>query len=319
MKKIKDIEGKKLKNMKRKIFGIPIALLVIGVLLIGGVSAALMTYFGIITTTINVDKAVTLGGTGCVNDVCIDTTSIFGGETTTSELYIIASHTSVDGEVELTTVCSATVTPNSCADVITTPIFELSIPTVTEANSVQDRVVAKSNAIAVNDITTLTFDYNLTITTTKNSPYFVLVFDTNGDSVADTWAVSLQDTATEANTWYTHGNGLLYHNVGTCTQSNPCNLAGLKTAVGSGNLLQVKVMIGYWGDITATTALVKNIKINGVDVTVNGLVIRHYDSEDQEDLESGETIVDFLVETTFPYASIPAEYTITTNIVPVTE
>lgn len=301
-------------NKKILMFGI------LAILGVGLASAAILTYFGMITTTVNVGQAVTLNGENCNAGVCSETIPIGetqGGETVTSEVYELKSHTSVDGVVLLEMGCSSDTEEDSCDEIISKPVFELSIPSQTAPNLVQDRVVAKSGAIEVEDIDTLSFDYKLTTTTLGNSPYFVLVFDKNGDGEADTWAVSLQDSGKSADTWYTHGNGLLYHNVGACTQSSPCDLAGLKAAVGTGTLLQVKVMIGYWGDMTATTALVKDIVINGGDVTGNGLVIRHYDMTDPEDYEYGESRVNFAIETEFPFASIPATYTITTEVQPV--
>ena len=174
--------------------------------------------------------------------------------------------------------------------------------------------MAKSNILA-SSITSLDFKYMLTTSTLFNSPYFVLVFDTTGGDVANAWAVSLQDTASAIDTWETHGNGLIYHNVGTCTQASPCNLTTLKTQLGgSAKLLQVKAMIGYWGDTTATTALVKNIKINGADVVDNGLIIRQQDPADLPDNTNGDVIVDFKIETDFPKMMLPDTYTITTTV-----
>ena len=46
----------------KKIWGIPMTLFIVGILLIGGVSATLLVYFGTITTTANVKQAVTLMG-----------------------------------------------------------------------------------------------------------------------------------------------------------------------------------------------------------------------------------------------------------------
>jgi len=306
--------------MKKKVnvFGKSVPVLAIFVLGLAVVSAALLGYYGVITGSVIVGQGLFL------DDKAWDDTTItysasltsLEEETVSSGLHDLANKADVIAKVKLMTTCDEAGTGDGCNDVTITPVFELSIPSETAPNLVQDRVVVEANGIAVDEISTLNFKYKLTETTTGYSPYFVLVFGTNDDGVGDTWAVSLQDTET-ANVWHTHGNGLSYHNVGTCTQSSLCDLAGLKSQLsGTAKLLQVKAMIGYWGDMTATTVLVKNLEVNGVDLVDNGLIIKQYDGSDPDDSENGDVIVDFSIETYFPQMMIPDTYTITTKVLP---
>ena len=313
--------GDKMKRLLKKkinLFGKEVSVMLIGLLAVVMVSAALIPYFGRIIGTVDVTQGLTLDGQNWNHEFTqyFDTLTSLEEKNVSSENHELKNGADVDAVVRLVTTCDEGESSNDgCENVVTTPVFKLSIPVATVANSVQDRVVANAN-VEVNDISTLSFDYMLTTTTTKYSPYFVLAFDTDEDDVADKWAVSLQDTADTANTWKTHGNGLVYHNVGTCTQSNLCDLTKLKTQLVNANLLQVKVMIGYWGDMTATTVLVKNLEVNGVDLVDNGLIIKQYDGSDPDDSENGDVIVDFSIETYFPQMMIPDTYTITTKVLP---
>ncbi len=301
---IKEIKEKKKFNKKYLMFGLPILCLVL-------VSAFLLVNYGQIQQDVNVKQAVTLTGGDCVNNVCPELVEdMFSGDTLVSEVYTLSNLANTPRVVKLVTSSDPWTT---FGEIVTTPIFELSIPLQVAPNLVQDRVVMKAN-IVVDDITTLDFEYMLTTTTTGNSPYFVLAFDTTDNGEVDTWAVSLQDIGV-IDTWNTHGNGLVYHNVGICTQTSLCDLATLKTQLVGAKLLQVKAMIGYWGDMTATTALVKNIEINDVDIVeTNGLIIRQQDPADLPDDTNGDVIVDFSIETYFPKMMLPDTYTITTTV-----
>ena len=312
--------------MKKKVnvFGKGIPVFVIVLLGLTLVSAALLPYFAQITGLVTLNQGLTVDGNNW--DVPIEYSepvfTSLEAKTVSSDVHTLENTADVATEVKLITTCVETGTSDGCDDVTTTPVFELSIDGVSNIDgdaTDQDRVVAKANGIDIDTITTLDFEYMLTETTNGNSPYFVLVFDTTGNGEADNWVVSWQDQGMEANTWLTHGNGLNYHNTGACTQQTPCDWAGLKVVLGSANLLQVKVMIGYWGDYTPTTALVKNIKVNGVNVVDNGLIIRQKDTEDhywtEDDTEYGERIVDFSIETYFPQMMKPDTYTITTEVV----
>ena len=310
---------RKLLKKKVNVFGKGIPVFVFVILGLAVVTAALLPYFGKITGLVTVNQGLLVDGLSMPESGNIQystTLTSLEEKTVSSGLHYLKNTAAVVGVVKLNSVCSAI--GDGCGDTLTTKVFKLSIPAQSAPNLVQDRVTAKG-AITLEAITTLSFDYMLTTTTSGNSPYFVLELDTNSDSVADKWAISWQDMSKPANTWHTYGTNLLFHIPGSavCTQQNPCNLATVKTDIGAANLLQVKVMIGYWGDLTPTTALVKDIKVNTVDVVGNnGLIVREYHVADPNDYEWGDVIVDFSIETYFPKMMKPATYTITTTVVP---
>ena len=82
--------------MKKKILYIVSGLIVIAI-----VSAVLITYFGRITRDIDISQAVSLSGTGCVDNDCTDSVNISGGEKFISEEYTLTSITSVNAPIEL--------------------------------------------------------------------------------------------------------------------------------------------------------------------------------------------------------------------------
>lgn len=85
----------------KKISVVLLALLVIGVV---GVSAALLTYFGKITTTVDVEQAVTLDGIDCSSNECSQALAAAGGETITTNEYTAESQTSVDIPISIVSV-----------------------------------------------------------------------------------------------------------------------------------------------------------------------------------------------------------------------
>lgn len=94
----------------------------VGVLMLLTVSAALITYFGRITTDVAVEQAVTLTGPGCVDNDCTDTASIAGGETFSSEQYVLTSITSAMAPIEIV----SSITPDD-PGVVVTNIYALQV------------------------------------------------------------------------------------------------------------------------------------------------------------------------------------------------
>ena len=96
------------KRKKRKILGIPIALFVIGILFVGGVSATLLTFYGTITQTVDVKQSVTLTGGNCGNNVCTESSIVgFDGDTLSSEMYTMTNLAGTSRGVTLVTEYSA--------------------------------------------------------------------------------------------------------------------------------------------------------------------------------------------------------------------
>ena len=313
---------------KVKIFGkgIPVFAIVL-VAILGIASATLISYFGIITGNVGVDQGLFLDDKAWNDDSITYNANLTSLEekTISSGNHFLKNTADVAAEVKLDTICTKA-GPGDCSEPTTIPVFELSITGVTGLPGQgigitdQDRVTANGGTLTLGDISNLSFDYNLTTTTNGLSPYFVLALDTNNDEVADKYAVSMQGNGVGGNIWLNHGSSLLFHIPGdaTCTQASPCDLGIVKTQIGnSAKLLQVKVMIGYWGDAHPTTALVKNINVNSADIVKNnGLFVRQKDSTDPNDMTWGDNIVDFSIETHFPKMMMPGTYTITTKVVP---
>jgi len=78
-----------------------LSILLIALLAVGMVSAGLLTYFGRINTTVNVDRAVTLTGTDCTDNECSQTIELDAGTSEVSNEYTATSQTSVDAQIEL--------------------------------------------------------------------------------------------------------------------------------------------------------------------------------------------------------------------------
>jgi len=77
------------------------------------VAGALLTYYGQINQTVDVDQAVTLTGTGCTNNVCDETLgTVYSPDTRFSGLYVLTNHDSENSrDVELVTSSSPWTAP----------------------------------------------------------------------------------------------------------------------------------------------------------------------------------------------------------------
>ncbi len=310
----------RLLKKKVNVFGKGIPVFAIVILSLALVSATLLSYFGVITGSVIVSQGLLVDGKqmpasegivyGPIEMYSLEAETVSSGE------HYLGNTADVDAEVKFVTTCSATGGSDGCDDVTTTPIFEISIIGAEyegKGYSTWDRVVTKSSG-TVSDIESLSFDYMLITSESGYSPYFVLELDTDDNEVKDTWAVSWQDTVVKNDEWFTHGENLLFHITGSevCTQQNPCSLATVKEQVGSANILAIKVAIGEWSDYNPTTASVKNIEVNGANAIDNGIVVP---------ANSGSSVegdVDFSIESYFLQMMKPAEYTITTEVKPVT-
>ena len=92
--------------MKMKITSKNLGILFAALLAVGLVSATLITYYGKVTTTVDVNRAVVLTGDDCVDNACTESLTMAGGETVVTNEYTAESQTSVDGQVEVDAVPS---------------------------------------------------------------------------------------------------------------------------------------------------------------------------------------------------------------------
>jgi len=318
---------KKIFKKKISFFGKEISVFaVVVVAMIAIASAALIPYFGLITGHVTVGQGLLVDGKSWdAIDIIYDATfTSLEEKNVSSGNYELKNTADVVGVVKLVTTCKDSSEVDCDEHVIITPIFKLSITGDTTiagqgGSTDQDRVTANGGAIDLSSITNLNFAYELTTTTNGLSPYFVLGLDTDNDGVANYNAVSFQENGATANVWHTHNgvNNQIWHVV---TPTGVTDLATgtfeeVKTKYTSAKIVQVKVMIGFWGDAHPTTALVKDITMNTVDVVEsNGLIVRQYDSTDTTDRTWGDNIVDFSIDTYFPKMMKPDTYTITTTV-----
>ena len=122
--------------MNKKLFGMPIAVFLVGILLIGGATAALMTYFGQVQTEVNIDQGLKLDGnnwdepvTQTINAFSVQ--SYFG---VTS--HVLTNDAGVDAEVKLVTECEEIETTHDGCDIIEhkilRPFVDAGIQTIEE-------------------------------------------------------------------------------------------------------------------------------------------------------------------------------------------
>jgi len=213
------------------------------------------------------------------------------------------------GVVTLDTICETGEPdgePNDCDGIITTPIFQLGLPSASEPNQVQDRVVTKGTT-TLNGITSLSFDYMLTEPTGTKSPYFVLALDTTGDGIQDKVAVSWQDNDMDDDQWFDY-DGIVNRDWHPGDGVTKTTFDAIKLQFPTAVVVEVKVMLGYWGDPSTTNTLVKNIEVNGESAIDKGIIVPDNSAEDI----NGH--VDFFIETYFPKMLMPDTYTITTTV-----
>lgn len=158
--------------MKKKLIYIMMALLAVVF-----VSATLITYFGRVTTDITVDQAVTLTGTGCTDNNCVDSIAIAGGEKVTSNLYTLSSITSVDAPIEIVT----TLAPPD-AGIVTTLYYDLS---ASGTPGTERRVfisAADAGLSTLSDLTSISWDQDVK---SGYVSHVDVIIDKDGDGVRD--------------------------------------------------------------------------------------------------------------------------------------
>lgn len=234
-------------------------------LLVGIASATIINHFGYTQITAGVMQPVRLNG----NDWNVPTVyepTVYGGETWYTPWQMLSNHGNIPIPIKLETTISPT-------DGITSEYqFHLNIDAASSPNTKWDRVVTVPAVATIDDITSLNFEYMLTVGEDGLSPYFVLELDTNDDGMADEWAVSWQDNDTPLNTWVTYAgiSGREWHPGDGTTKTT---FASVQSGFAGAELLAIKVAIGYWGNLKQTTAIVRNIMVNGSPAIDNGIIL----------------------------------------------
>jgi len=273
-------------------------------LTVGIASAMVISYFGYTVITAEVTQPVRLNG----NDWDVPTTytpTVYGGETYCSPWQTLSNDANLPIPIKLET----TISP---PDGLTAQYqFRLTIDGSeydSAGYSTWDRVVTVPAVATINDITSLNFEYMLTVSTSGYSPYFVLELDTNDDGIKDSWAVSWQDSGTPIDTWTTYAgvSGRDWHPGDGVSKES---FGWIQSHFSGAKLLAVKVAIGEWSDLTATTAIVRNINVNGSPAIDNGIVVP------ANSASAVEGHVHFRVCINFPTTTI-GTYVITTAVKP---
>lgn len=301
----------KMNKKKLLLFGL-LPLLVIGI-----ASAALVGFFGKITQSVDVEQAVALSGTGCSSSECTDSFVMSGGETIISETYAITSMTSVDGEVQFVTDCSAIESENSCDELITTEMVELSVTGFTGGDEFERdhyKTTDYESTTSLDELDTVTYSFKVTENSGSNqlAPYVVIVGQGIGPYNVAVYLIPDGETY-DTNTEYTRtiDENSLFHIPGDndCANQNPatatCTLDYIKTNFDA-PLSKIRLAVGAWGDPLNFKALVGISKINGEQAVHKSLTI------------GAEETMNFVTMNNLPFGSIPGDYTITTSVEPVT-
>ncbi len=128
-------------KISKKILKVPMTLIVIGLLFVGGASGALLSYFGAFTTTVDVGQAITMQD-------CSDDLVAVGGETLLTDQCTATSETSVDIPVKIVT----TPTPDDGGVESTTVEYNLHAE---GTNPREDRIRVEASDIGLTDLNSL--------------------------------------------------------------------------------------------------------------------------------------------------------------------
>ncbi len=254
---------------KRKIFGIPIALLVIGVLLIGGVSATLLAYFGTKTAEVTVEPAIVLTGDSQ------STITAVGSETRYSDVANIESNTVNDLEVVFSNDCDP-----DCVGITITNRAELSVVGASGAGDPFESQYYKSTDYlspvnSLSDVTGVKYNFKIISSDMANTlaPYVVIVGDGIGDYDVAVQMIPDGETYSVGEEYTKTLEGATFHipASATCNQVTPCTLAEIKTAYPSANVDKIRLALGAWTGTDDTT----EITISMGMATINGVQANH--------------------------------------------
>ncbi|MBU2639369.1 MAG: hypothetical protein KKG75_01535 [Nanoarchaeota archaeon] len=186
-------------------------------LMISGVLAVSLTYFGQITSTVNVNRALTVTGGNCNEaGVCTETLpGIAGGESVTSEVYTINSQTSVNAPIQIST--SVDPSEEGIATNIEYSLFAQGDPAGSES-----RIFIRGEDVGVftlNDLNTISWDTNAIL---GYLPHIDVLIDTDGDGIKDDALVFEYAKATVANcdnSPYPTGNLTTFYDKGNISEA----------------------------------------------------------------------------------------------------
>ena len=300
---------KKLRILEREI---PIVVLLL-VLLAGFGSAALLSYYGQISTTVNIQQAIVLDGStctgtmggGCTSD---DTVDAVGSETEYGDLHTLSSNTENDLDVKFSNT-------DNCGNTLITNMVEMSVDGFSDINTAFDPdyyrgTYYESPITDLDDLETMTYAFRITGDTLGSgdlAPYVVLIGSGFDAGVAvqmipdgGTYSVGTDylKTIDSDTTFHVPGGS-------TCTQANPCTLTELKSEYPSATVESIKLAFGAWPGTGTISTLAGLTTINGGQAVHKSFKVY------------GETEVDMQNRYDFAVNIMAGTCTITTHIEPV--
>jgi len=268
-------------------------------------SATLLTYYGTITATVNVQQSIILEGT------CSKTIGVIGSEIAYNDECNIKSNTVNDLNVKFENSCSP-----DCTGIIITNQVKLSIKRFegTDSDAFVKDFYKGTYYDWTGSLTNLnTIDYAFKITynnfgSDTLAPYVVII----GPEFPADVAVYMIPDGTTYSTGIEYAGTInsdsKFHVPGdaVCTQSTPCTLAQLKIRWSTATVTSIKYAIGAWPGLHTQyfEAFIGLSKINGVQAVYKSLKVY------------GTLTIPTVEKYEFAPAIVPGQYTITTNIVP---
>jgi len=276
-----------------KIFGKTIPIWILAVLLTAGIgSATLLTYYGRITSTVDVSQAIILD---CTNNECSDTLEAVGSETGYSNPHYIQSKTENDLNIKFANTCDP-----DCDGVTITNMVELSVEGFTVSGTEFDPSHYKKTY----------YEYNGLLSNLNTAEYvFKVDENTLGGNTLAPYLVIVSDAFPYGAAVYiipdgtTYGSGGYYtgtidgsskfhvpgdtHGCAVQDYTAGCTLSQIKGFYPSATVSKISYALGAWPGSGTFKAMMGLSKVNGAQavhksLTVYGLtdnlpIIERYD------------------------------------------
>lgn len=290
---------------KVSIFGKSIPVLVLALITIGLASAGLLTYYGMVVGTVNVEQSVKLDGKSC-DTGCSDTDEVSGvaGSQLHGDVHSLTNaNPDIDAIVslDLTTTCPE----GDCAGLTVAPKFRLD---AVESDDNDDLFVIPPTDVW-NNFNSVSFDYFITEDSTyTNTPHVnIALRDAEGNALC---VLVSNEMSTSKGEWKTAIFDKAYMESGTVHPmiSGGCDNKGILKF----NSVSIEVADGA-GPITSDqvqTVWVKNVKVNGVD----NLWFRVPHPYTGDNIPA--RIIHFVMGYDFAMNAYPGTYTVNTEVTP---
>ena len=240
---------------KLRILEREVSVVVVAVLLMAGLgSAGLLTYYGQVSATINVQQAIVLDGSPCTGPLgggctSTDTVNAVGSETEYGTQHELHSNTVNDLDVKFSNT-------DDCGDTLITNMVKMSVDGFSDPNTAFDPQYYKgtyyeSPVSDLDDLDNMTYAFRITSDTLGSNdlaPYVVLI---GTGFEAEVAVQMIPDGGTyNVGTDYlkTIDSDTTFHVPGgsVCTQASPCTLTQLNAQYPSATVDSIKLAFGAW-------------------------------------------------------------------------